>query len=61
MQKPVEINTYLYRRLKEYGVQLHNIIDVGCHQGSWTSKLKLIYNQKVIHQVFVSFNRGRLR
>ena len=43
MQKPVEINTYLYRRLKEYGVQLHNIIDVGCHQGSWTSKLKLIY------------------
>ena len=43
MQKPVEINTYLYRRLKEYGVQLHNIIDVGCHQGALTSKLKLIY------------------
>jgi hypothetical protein len=36
MQKPVEINTNLYRRLKEYGVQLHNIIDVGCHQGAWT-------------------------
>ena len=43
MQKPVEINTYLYIRLKEHGVQLHNIIDVGCHQGAWTSKLKLIY------------------
>jgi FkbM family methyltransferase len=43
MQKPIEINTNLYRRLKEYGVQLHNIIDVGCHQGAWTSKLKLIY------------------
>jgi FkbM family methyltransferase len=43
MQKPIEVNTNLYRRLKEYGVQLHNIIDVGCHQGAWTSKLKLIY------------------
>ena len=43
MQKPVEVNTNLYRRLKEYGVQLHNIIDVGCHQGAWTTKLKLIY------------------
>ena len=43
MQKPIEVNTNLYRRLKEHGVQLHNIIDVGCHQGAWTSKLKLIY------------------
>jgi FkbM family methyltransferase len=43
MQKPIEVNTNLYRRLKEHDVQLHNIIDVGCHQGAWTSKLKLIY------------------
>ena len=43
MQKPIEVNTNLYRRLKENGIKLNNIIDVGCYKGSWTSKVKLIY------------------
>ena len=43
MQKPIEVNTNLYRRLKENGIRFNNIIDVGCYKGSWTSKLKLIY------------------
>jgi len=43
MNKPIEVNTNLYRRLKENGIELNNIIDVGCYKGSWTSKLKLIY------------------
>ena len=43
MSKPIEVNTNLYRRLKENGIRFNNIIDVGCYKGSWTSKLKLIY------------------
>ena len=43
MQKPIEVNTNLYRRLKENGIRFNNIIDVGCYKGSWTSKLKLSY------------------
>ena len=43
MNKPIEVNTNLYRRLKENGIRFNNIIDVGCYEGSWTSKLKLIY------------------
>jgi len=43
MDKPIEVNTNLYRRLKENGIRLNNIIDVGCYKGSWTSKVKLIY------------------
>ena len=43
MTKPIEVNTNLYRRLKENGIRFNNIIDVGCYKGSWTSKLKLIY------------------
>ena len=43
MNKPIEVNTNLYGRLKENGIQFNNIIDVGCYKGSWTSKVKLIY------------------
>jgi FkbM family methyltransferase len=44
MNKPIEVNTNLYKRLKENGIRFNNIIDVGCYKGSWTSKLKLIYS-----------------
>ena len=43
MPKPIEAHTNLYKRLKEHGVKLNNVIDVGCYKGSWTSKVKDIY------------------
>jgi len=42
-KKPIEVYLNFYKRLKEFNVQINNVIDVGCYQGSWTSRLKLIY------------------
>jgi FkbM family methyltransferase len=41
--KPFEVDTNLLKRLKQIGLQLNHIVDVGCHQGKWTEKVKLEY------------------
>ena len=43
MQGPIEAHTNLYRRLKNHGVKINNVIDVGCYKGDWTARFKLIY------------------
>ena len=41
--KPFEVHTHLLKRLRQIGLHLNHIVDVGCHQGKWTEKVKLEY------------------
>ena len=41
--KPFEVHTNLMKRLKGLGLKLNRIVDLGCHQGKWTEKVKQEY------------------
>ena len=43
MNKPFEVYTNVYGRLKELGLELNDIVDVGCHKGTWSERMKKIY------------------
>jgi FkbM family methyltransferase len=43
MFKPFEYHFNFYKKLKSFNVTLNNFVDGGCHQGSWTKRVKEIY------------------
>jgi len=43
MQKPVEINTNVFKRFKELDYDIKKAIDVGAHQGGWAKRFKTVY------------------
>jgi len=43
MNKPFEVYTNVYGRLKKLRLELNEIVDVGCHKGTWSERIKKIY------------------